>query len=43
MALHWDGFAGWEQTSPDDVRAPGVEGPRTMYGVFEKNQRDFDL
>jgi hypothetical protein len=43
MALHWDGFAGWEQMGPDDLSPPGVDGPRTMYGVFEKYEHGYDL
>jgi hypothetical protein len=34
MALHWDGVRGWEQTGPDDTEGPDVEGPRTLYGIF---------
>lgn len=43
MALHWDGFAGWEQTGPADGRSPGVEGPRTIYRVFVKDEHAYDL
>lgn len=43
MALYWHGLAGWEQTGPDDLEPPGVQGPRTMYGVFMKYEHGYDL